>query len=288
MEISMYFVTGASGRLGQLLAGEVAKRGAKGQATLGSRDVARLDGFAKQGFRTAAFDFDNPQSMRDALKGHRRMVLVSGDTAVDERIRQHKAALDAAKAAGIETIIYTSFTNARPESLFTFGKIHAETEAYIKASGLAYIFLRNNQYAENIASAIAHARETGTYAVHGGKGKVAYIPRADIAFAAATALLAQPGASTIFEITGPKAYDAAEVAALLSRKWRKDIKVAELPKEVLASILTGAKLPEFMIEALVSIHEANAAGEMEDASGDFEKLAGRKPESLESFLTRTA
>jgi NAD(P)H dehydrogenase (quinone) len=288
MEISMYFVSGASGKLGQLVAHELTKLTPPGNVTLGSRDPAKIASFASQGFHTAAFDFDRPETMRAALKGQKRLLLISGDAPIEERIRQHKAAVDAAKAQGIETIIYTSFTNARPESLFTFGKIHAETEAYIKASGLAYIFLRNNQYAENIASAIAHARETGTYAVHGGKGKVAYIPRADIAFAAATALLAQPGASTIFEITGPKAYDAAEVAALLSRKWRKDIKVAELPKEVLASILTGAKLPEFMIEALVSIHEANAAGEMEDASGDFEKLAGREPESLESFLTRTA
>ena len=72
----MYFVTGASGRLGQLVAGEVAKRGAAGQTTLGSRDRAKLDGFAKQGFGTAAFDFDNPQSMHAVLKGHRRLVLI--------------------------------------------------------------------------------------------------------------------------------------------------------------------------------------------------------------------
>lgn len=284
----MYFVSGASGKLGQLVAHELAKLTAPRNVTLGSRDPAKLASFASQGFHTAAFDFDRPETMRTALEGQKRLLLISGDAPIDVRIRQHKAAVDAAKAAGVATIIYTSFTNARPESLFTFGKIHAETEAYIRTSGLAYIFLRNNQYAENIANAIAHAKETGTYAVHGGKGKVAYIPRADIAFAAATALLAKPGANATYEITGPKAYDAAAVAAVLSRKWGKDIKVAELPKEVLASILTGAKLPSFMVEALVSIHEANEAGEMEKVSGDFEKLAGRKPESLESYLTRTA
>jgi len=284
----MYFVSGASGKLGQLVAHELAKLTAPGSVTLGSRDPARLAAFARQGFKTVAFDFDKPEVMRAALEGQTRLLLISGDAPVDERIRQHKAAVDAAKAAGIAAIIYTSFTNARPESLFTFGKIHAETEAYIKASGLAYIFLRNNQYAENIASAITHAKETGTYAVHGGTGKVAYIPRGDIAFAAATALIARPGANAVYEITGPQAYDAAGVAQVLSRKWGKDIKVAELPKDVLASILTGAKLPDFLIEALVSIHEANAAGEMADVTGDFEKLTGRKPESLDSFLSRAA
>jgi NAD(P)H dehydrogenase (quinone) len=288
MEISMYFVTGASGRLGQLLAGEVAKRGAKGQATLGSRDVARLDGFAKQGFRTAAFDFDNPQSMRDALKGHRRMVLVSGDTAVDERIRQHKAAIDAAKAAGIETIIYTSFTNASAKSLFTFARIHAETEAYIKASGLAHTVLRDNQYAENLDNAVAHATETGTLGLHGSKGKVAYISRPDIAFAAATALLAKPAADAVYEITGPEAYDAADIARILAGKWNKEVKAVELPRDVFVSVLRSAKLPDFVVEAITSLGDATAAGEMAAVSGDFKKLTGREPESLESFLDRTA
>ncbi|MGE0238606.1 MAG: NAD(P)H-binding protein, partial [Parvibaculaceae bacterium] len=201
----MYFVTGASGRLGQLVAGEVAKQGAAGQTTLGSRDPGKLAGLGSRGFRTAAFDFDDPQSMRDALQDHQHLLLISGDTAVDERIRQHKAAIDAAKAAGLESIVYTSFTNAASKSRFTFARIHAETEAYIKSSGLAYTVLRNNQYAENLANTIAHAKETGTLGVYGGKGKVAYIPRQDIAFAAATALLAQP-ANAIYEITGPEAY----------------------------------------------------------------------------------
>lgn len=284
----MYFVTGASGRLGQLVAGEVAKRGEAGQTTLGSRDRAKLAGFAGQGFKTATFDFDNPQSMRDALKGHRRLVLISGDTAVDERIRQHKAAIDAAKAAGIETILYTSFTNASAKSLFTFAKIHAETEAYIKASGLDYAVLRDNQYAENLENAIAHAKDTGTLGIHGSKGKVAYISRPDIAFAAATALLAKPAANAIYELTGPQAYDAADIARILARKWNKDVKAAELPREVFVSILQSAKLPDFLVEAIASLGDAAAAGEMAAVSSDFKKITSRDPESLESFLNRTA
>ncbi|WP_119268321.1 NAD(P)H-binding protein [Taklimakanibacter deserti] len=284
----MYFVTGASGRLGQLVAGEVVKQGAERETTLGSRDVGKLSGFKGQGFKTAVFDFDDPQSMRDALKGHRHMLLISGDTPNEKRISQHKAAVDAAKASGARSIAYTSFTNASAASRFTFAKAHAETEAYIKASGLDYAFLRNNQYAENIANAIAHAKQTGAYAVYGSKGKVAYLPRADVAFAAATALLKSPAGHAVYEITGPKAYDAADIARTLSRKWAKPVTAAELPREALISILETAKLPGFFVEALVGLHEANAAGEMAAVSGDFRKLTGREPESLESFLDRTA
>ena len=284
----MYFVTGASGKLGQLVASEVARQGAAGTTTLGSRDPGKLDGFRGRGFKTAVFDFDDPQSMRDALNGHQRLLLISGDTPNERRIPQQKAAVDAAKAAGIRSIAYTSFTNASPRSKFTFAKAHAETEAYIKASGLDYAFLRDNQYAENIANAVAHAKQTGAFAVHGSKGKVAYITRADVALAAAAALLKPQAGHAAYEITGPRAYDAEEIARILSRKWGKPVAAAELPREALVAILEGAKLPGFLVEALVGLHEANAAGEMAAVSGDFEKLTGREPESLESFLDRTA
>jgi len=284
----MYFVTGASGKLGQLVAAELAQQGAAPDVTLGSRNSDGLASFAQQGFKTARFDFEAPDTMRRALAGHDRLLMISGDAPVDERIRQHKSAIDAAKAAGIKFIAYTSFTNAATKSLFTFAKIHAETEAYIKASGLAYRFLRDNQYAENIASTVAHAKETGAFAVYGSKGKVAYVTRADVAKAAVAALLTPPNGGETFEITGPRAYDAAEIAEILSRKWGRPVAAAELPRDALVAIFKQLQWPPFVIEAIVSLHEATAAGELASASGDYQRLTGKAPESLADFLTRTA
>ena len=280
----MYFVTGASGKLGQLVTAELAQQGAAPKVTLGSRNP---DGLQK-GFKTARFDFDTPETMHRALAGHDRLLLISGDTPVDDRIRQHKAAIDAARAAGVKFIAYTSFTNASANSLFTFARIHAETEAYIKASGLAYRFLRDNQYAENIASTVAHAKETGTFAVYGSKGRVAYVTRADVAKAAVAALLTAPNGGETFEITGPSAYDAADIAGILSRKWGKPVAAAELPREALVGIFKQMQWPAFVIEAIVSLHEASAAGELALVSDDVRKLTGQEPQSLESFLVHTA
>lgn len=280
----MYFVTGASGKLGQLVTAELAQQGMASKVTLGSRNPAGL----RQGFKTARFDFAAPDTMHAALAGHDRLLLISGDAPVDERIRQHKAAIDAAKAAGVQFIAYTSFTNASAKSLFTFARIHAETEAYIKASGLAYRFLCDNQYAENIAGTVAHAKETGTFAVYGGKGKVAYVTRADVAKAAVAALLTTPNGGETFEITGPRAYDATDIAGILSRKWGKPVAAAELPREALVGIFKQMQWPPFIIEAIVSLQEASAAGELAQVSDDVRKLTGQEPESLESFLTRTA
>jgi NAD(P)H dehydrogenase (quinone) len=284
----MYFVTGASGKLGQLVAAELAQQGAAPDVTLGSRNPDGLASFAQRGFKTARFDFAAPDTMRRALAGHDRLLLISGDAPVDERIRQHKAAIDAAKTTGVQFIAYTSFTNASAKSLFTFARIHAETEAYIKASGLAYRFLRDNQYAENITSTVAHARETGSFAAYGSKGKVAYVTRADVAKAVVAALLASPNGGETFEITGPRAYDAVEIAEILSRKWDKPVAAAELPRDALVAIFKQLQWPPFVIEAIVSLHEASAAGELALVSDDVRKLTGQEPESLEKFLSRTA
>lgn len=284
----MYFVTGASGKLGQLIAAEIAKLTAPGRVTLGSRDPAKLEHFARQGFKTAHFDFDRPSAMRTSLAGSERLLLISGDGPTEARIAQQNAAVDVAKAAGVKFIVYTSFTNATAESRFTFARAHAETEAHIKASGLAYRFLRDNQYAENIAGSIAHAKETGTFALYGSAGKVAYVTRADVAKAAATALLSPPNGGETYEITGSKAYDAADIARSLSRTWGKPIQAAELPREALGSILAQLKLPPFLIEAVISLQEAATAGELAAASGDFQRLTGQTPESLDSFLAHAA
>lgn len=284
----MYFISGASGQLGQLVTQELSSKVNPKDVTLGSRHTDKLAGFAAKGFKTARFDFDDAAGMEKALKGHDTLLLISGDGPTEARTTQQLAAIAAAKAAGIKRIVYTSFTNPTSKSHFSFAKAHEATEAALKASGLAYTSLRNNQYAENIGGAVDYAKQAGTLALPGAAGKVAFITRADIAKAAAAALTEKALGNRIYEITGPKAYDLQEVAALLAAKWNKPVTAAELPQEAFAGMLSGMGLPPFLVEALQGIRAAVGAGEFETVSNDFEKLTGTKAESYESYLKRAA
>ena len=284
----MYFISGASGQLGQLVTQELSGKVNPKDVTLGSRHTGKLAGFAAKGFKTASFDFNDAAGMEKALKGHDTLLLISGDGPTEERTAQHVAAIGAAKAAGVKRIVYTSFANPSAKSLFSFAKSHEDTETALKASGLAYTSLRNNQYAENIGGAVDYARQAGTLALPGAKGKVAFITRADIAKAAAAALIEKASGNKIYEITGPKAYDLHEVATLLASKWNKPVAAAELPQEAFAGMLSGMGLPPFLVEALQGIRAAVGAGEFEAVSNDFEKLTGTKAESYESYLKRAA
>jgi NAD(P)H dehydrogenase (quinone) len=280
----MYFVSGASGQLGQLIGQELANFAKPNEVTLGSRQPEKL----KTGFATAKFDFDDAAGMAKALKGHDNLLLISGSGPTDERTTQHLAAINAAKAAGVKRIVYTSFTNPLAKSKFSFSKSHEQTEAAIKASGLAYTFLRNNLYAENIAGAVDYARQSGTLALPGANGKVAFITRADLAKAAAKALTENAKDNKTYELTGPKAYDLHDVARVLSAKWNKPVTAGELPQEAFAGMLAGMGLPPFLVEALQGLRAGVGDGEYVAVSNDFEKLTGKKPESYEDYLQRAA
>jgi NAD(P)H dehydrogenase (quinone) len=152
----MYFMSGASGQLGQLVTQELSGKVHPKDVTLGSRHTDKLASFAAEGFNTARFDFDDAAGMEKALKGHDTLLLMSGDGPTEQRTAQQLAAIAAAKAAGVKRINYTSFANPTAKSLFSFS--HEATEAALKASGVTYTSLRNNQYAENISGAVDYAR----------------------------------------------------------------------------------------------------------------------------------
>ncbi len=278
----MIGITGASGHLGRHVAQALAQRVSPAKVRLGTREPGKIQDLAAQGFATAVADFDKPQSLAKAFAGLDTVLIISGDGPHDLCIRQHIAAIDAAKAAGVARVVYTSFTNPRVESLSLLGAKHGGTEAYLLATGLRYTILRNNHYSEN--SPDGAARETGKLAMTGAHGKVAHITRADIAAATAGALTEQGHANRIYEITGPEALDLFEIAEVLSKSWGKRITATDLDPEDYAKTLSARGLPPFVVEIVVGIHRATGAGEYAAISQDASRLAGRPVQPLTGYL----
>jgi NAD(P)H dehydrogenase (quinone) len=264
----MIAMTGASGQLGRLIAEALLRCVDPATVRLGSREPDKIADLAAKGFKTATVDFDRPGSLGAAFAGAETVLIISGDAPIDRRIRQQRAAIDAAKAAGLGRIVYTSFTSPTRESLFPFAAIHADTEAYLKASGIAHTILRNNVYAESFP--LEQVKATGTLALPGTKGRAAHITRA------------------IYEITGPVAVSAFDVAAILGEAWGRPITVTETDPAEYAKALAERGLPAFVVEAIVGLRNAVGAGEYAAASDDASRLIGRAAESMEAYLRRTA
>jgi len=279
-------VTGANGQLGRLVVDALTRRSPAAALAVSVRDAAKAADLAARGIDVRQGDFDAPDDLARSFAGAATVLIVSGDAPVKLRIRQHRAAVDAALTAGVERIVYTSFVDPRPDSAFPFAAIHADTEDYLRASGSTFTILRNGVYADNLMGFVGRALASGRLAAPAGDGRVAFVSRADLAEATAAVLLGDGHAGKTYELTGPAAVDYHEVAAAVARRAGRPIEYAPIPNQAFADGLTAAGLPPFMVAALSGLFQAMSAGDYAAVSADIATLAGRPAESIDAFLAR--
>src|SRR3954454_4667350 len=271
----MIVVTAASGKLGRAVAEELIKRVPPSEIKLAARTPAKLEYWRSLGVNIIRADYDDPGSLNAAFAGADVALVISSDGPNDVRIRHHKNAIDAARRTGIKRVAYTSFVNPTPQSKFVWAIAHAETESYLKASGIPYTILRDNLYASNLDGLIAQAIETGTFALPGAGGKVGYVTHEDVASSAAAILTQRGHEYQTYELTGPEALDGCQIAAVISQVSGREIKALDLAFEIAAANLRSVGLPEFAVEGIVSMYAAAKAGEYAMVSHNVKLLTGR-------------
>jgi NAD(P)H dehydrogenase (quinone) len=284
------FVTGASGHLGGLVIHHLLARGAAPSDIIaGSRNVEKLAELAEKGIETRTIDFDDEAGLPSAFDGADTVLIVSTDAldGAGTRLRQHRAAIRAAAAAGAGRLAYTSLP--RPAgSKVSFAPDHHGSEDAIAATGLPHLIFRNDWYQENLFMALPTAFRSGQWYSSAGTGRIAYVARDDIAEAIAAALASPPGTSTVYTFTGAEAFTADDVAAMASAAAGKPLAVVHLTDEQLAGGMKAAGLPDAIIPTLVSFDTAARAGDLADVTDHVEKLIGRKPKPLADFLKENA
>ncbi|MFK4811139.1 SDR family oxidoreductase [Devosia sp. ZW T5_3] len=278
---STLLVTGASGQFGRLAVEELLARGAT-KLIAGTRDPAKLADLAARGVEVRQLDFDDKASLAAGFAGVDRVLLISTD-AVGNRVAQHKNAVEAAKAAGVKHVVYTSAPNPRPNPGTGVSPEHYWTEVAIAAAGLDFTFLRNHIYAEISLLGAAPAIGSGQlYDATNGGGR-SYVTRADAARTAAGALLTAEG-QAIFDVTGPAAVTQAELAAEFAKASGKPVARVGLTGEQLRGGLIAAGLPEGMADVMVAFDVDAAEGYHAVVTDTVEQFSGRKPETLSAFL----
>jgi len=274
-------VTGATGGLGGRVARRLAGRGV-GQRLI-VRDAARAPEL--NGAEAVVATYGDTEAMRRALDGVATLLLVSASED-RERVKLHTSAVDAAVAAGVERVVYTSFYGAAPDCTFTFGRDHWHTEEALKASGLRSTFLRDNLYIDFLPLL---AGADGVIRGPAGDGRVAAVARDDIADAAVAVLLGDGGDPARhdgrgYDMTGPEALTLAEIAEELSRVAGRPISYQEETVEEAYASRASYGAPDWEVDGWVSTYTAIANGDLEQVSGDLEALAGHPPMRLADFL----
>ena len=286
---SLIVATGADGRVGRLLSQELAQRTSPANVRLCTpRDPATLANERARGFQIARADYNESASLDAAFAGAGTVLITSSDGTNDVRIHQHRNAIDAAKRAGVERVVYMSFTNPSANSLCNLNHVHADSETYLLASGLTYTILRDNQFAENLELMLERSRGSNQLVLPGAHGKVAYITRDDAAAAIAGALTQSGHDNKTYELTGPEAVDLFDIAAALSIARGAMVTASDATAEEFGPVLAGFGLPPYIVEAMLSMYMAAAAGEYTLVSQDAAKLAGRPIESMRAYAAQFA
>lgn len=275
-------VTGASGHFGRIAVEELLARGAT-RVIAGTRDPAKLQDLAAKGVEVRQLDFDAPETLATALAGVERILIVSTD-AVGRRATQQKAIVDAAKAAGVKHIVYTSAPAARPDADAGLAPEHFWTEVEIAASGLDFTILRNHMYAENTLADAAHVVSSGKlFGLIGDRG-TSYVTRADAAKTAAGALLDAEG-KTVEDVTGPAPITNVERAALFAKLTGKPVEVVAITPPQLQQGMVAAGLPEGFAGALVAFQRDAVTGHHGVVTDTVERYTGHKPTTFADFIS---
>jgi NAD(P)H dehydrogenase (quinone) len=279
----MIAITGATGRLGHALALALHGRGLAAGIRLTTRDPAGAQDLAALGFQVVAADFTSPASLDAAFSGVDKLFMISATGATPVRIPLHRNAIDAAVRAGVRHVVYTSRVNPTSRSPYSFAAIHEDSEARIRASGLVWTFLRNNEFSENLDPWLEEARRTGVLE-YGAKGPIAFVCRQDVIDASIAALTGSGHEGQIYELSGPEALDRDQIAAVLSQACGRAIRSSGGSAEDFSAVMAAQGRPDFIVALAAGIYRASEAGEWARPSADPERLIGRAPHSLSSYI----
>jgi len=255
-------ITGASGHYGRMLTGLLLERIAPSELILITRSPQALAGRLPPGVRVRYGDFDKPQTLREAFAGATRALIIS-TLSVGRRREQHRRAIEAACAAGVRHLVYTSSVGIHPHSPAIVIRDHLETEEILRGCGAAFTILRDAQYAEVMATMLAPmALASGKWFASAGDGGMAFVAKRDCVESAA-AVLTRPGhEGAVYEITGPEIYsfrDACTLAAELGGRPIEYIIVSDAEKQ---AQFDAAGIPRHYVEGMES--EATGAWSSDD------------------------
>lgn len=268
-------VTGASGHLGRLTVQALLNRGVDpASIRAGARDLARIADLTESGVVGVELDYDRPETVAAAVAGADSVLLVSGSE-VGRRVAQHVAVIDAAAAAGVTKLVYTSVPKGAASTL-VLAPEHIATEAHLQASGVPAVVLRNNWYTENYGRDLGVVAETGVLAAGTGEGRVASASRQDFAEAAATVLLEDGHVGQVYELGGDVAWTYADLAAALAQVLGREVVWTPLDAEQQKAGLLAAGVDEGTAGFVVALDAGIAAGELAgDGQGTLARLIGR-------------
>ncbi|HXR89782.1 MAG TPA: SDR family oxidoreductase [Steroidobacteraceae bacterium] len=244
-------VTGASGAFGRMVTEALLQKVPPAQLILATRTPTALAALSARGASVRYADFDDADSLVAAFAGGEKILLISTLDVGERRRRQHKAAIDAAVAAGVRHIVYTSSVGIHPHSPAFVVTDHLATEEMLRRTGLAYTFLRDSQYAEVLATMMAPmAVASGQWVTSAPDGHMAFVAKRDCVDSAAAVLTSSGHENATYEITGPELLTFRDAARIASEVTGKRVDCVAVSHDEMQARFDAAGIPRRFVEGM--------------------------------------
>ena len=280
----MIVVTGATGKLGQLIVEKLCSQMPADRIGVSVRDGSKAAGFSDRGVRVRQGDFADPASLLPAFEGASQVLVVSSNSSGAAAVEHHRNAINAAKQAGARRVLYTSHMGASASSAFAPMRDHAATEEALQASGLAFTSLRNGFYESSALMMMGPFWETGRV-VAPPDGPVSWTTHEDLADAAVLALTEEGALDGITApLTAPEALNLGQLAGLASEVTGREIARVTISDEEQRISMLARGTPEHVADLMGGLYRASRANEFARVDGTLERLLGRAPVSMRQVL----
>ena len=275
----MIAITGATGQLGHYVIESLMKTVPASQQIVAIvRNPAKAQALAAQGITVRQADYGDEAALTSALQGVEKLLLISSSE-VGQRAPQHRNVINAAKAADVKFIAYTSLLHADTSPLGLADE-HIETEKMLADSGIVYTLLRNGWYSENYLASAPAPLEHGVFIGAAGDGKIASATRADYAAAAARVISEAGHEGKVYELAGDSAWTLTQLAAELTKQSGKQVTYQNLSETDFAAALKSVGLPDGLADMLADSDVGASKGGLFDDSKTLSKLIGRPTTTL--------
>jgi uncharacterized protein YbjT (DUF2867 family) len=276
----MILITGATGTNGGEVLKRLVQQGVPVRAMV--RNPAKADALRQPNVEIVEGDFDRPETLASALAGVERAFLVTNST--DRAEQQQLAFVRAAGQSGVKHIVKVSQIHADANSPVRFLRYHAAVEAAIKASGMAYTFLRPNLFMQGLLDFVPLIKEQNAFFAPIGDAKVSIVDVRDIADVAAAALTTEGHAGKTYDLTGPEALTHAQMAAYLSDVIGRPIAFVDIAPDAMRAAVVGMHMPEWQADGLIEDYAHYVRGEAAAVAPDIQQVTGKPARTFEAFV----
>jgi len=273
-------VTGATGSVGSLLVTALAE--ARRPVRALARDATKAAPLAEAGAQLAVADLAAPASLAPAMQGVDTVVLITPAAADAAELTKH--AIEAAGAAGVRRIVRLSVI--RPDDRLPTDNVrqHARTEEDLLAAPVSHAIVRPHFFMQNLLMSARSIAEEGHLRWGMGDGRLGMIDARDVADALHS-VVAEPDAhdGAVHTLTGPAAITFTEVAEALQEALGRPVTYTAISPEAVEQALEQMGAGDWFPAVMRDYSRAYADGWGDFVTGDFERLVGRPPRSIDDF-----